>query len=371
MSTQVIVCCGSGGVGKTTVSAALALKWALDGAKVVVVTIDPARRLADSLGLEAIGNNATNVPLQGFEGASTGRLDAVMLDAQATFDGLVDRFATDSETAERIRSNRYYRFASTKLGGAHEYMAAERVLQLVGTGEYDHVIVDTPPTRNALDFLTAPDRMARLMDGAVMRWMTMPATKSGWRALELGSEAVAKVLRRLVGTGTISEIAQFFDLFRGLWDGFHARSIEVHQMLRDADTRFLLVTTPAPTARSEALFFLDRLQADDMPFGGFVVNRVVLAPEHALDAGSLPADGPLPAARWASVCRAVADAPSRAAQVSRAHTSSIAALRAAGPQTVPCWQVPDQGQDIHQLRDLQSLADHLPQRGAITASGEC
>ncbi len=366
MTTQVTICCGSGGVGKTTMSAAIALKWALEGARVAVVTIDPAKRLADSLGLQEIGNTATPVPLEELSARTSGTLDAVMLDTHATFDGLVDQFAANADAATQIRNNRYYRFASTRLGGAHEYMAAERVLQLIDTGDYDHVIVDTPPTRNALDFLTAPDRMARLMDGAVMRWMAMPATKSGWRALEFGSEAVARVLRRVVGTNTISEIAQFFDLFRGLWDGFHARSLEVHAMLRNPTTRFVLITTPAPTARSEALFFLDQLHTDEMPFGGFVVNRVTTAPLHTLQPTQLPPQGPLPTERWSAVCQAVAEAPLRASEVAKAHTRSIAALTAAGPKGAPCWCVPNLGRDLHNVQDLMALSSHLPERQVTT-----
>jgi anion-transporting ArsA/GET3 family ATPase len=362
MNTRVTICCGSGGVGKTTISAALALKWAMDGAKVVVVTIDPARRLADSIGLSEIGNEATQIDLTTLGPIKGGQLHAVMLDAHATFDGLVDSFAETAEAAQTIRENRYYRFASTKLGGAHEYMAAERVLQLVGEGKYDHVIVDTPPTRNALDFLTAPDRIAQLMDGAVMRWMAMPATKSGWRALELGSEAAARVLRRLVGKGTISEIAQFFELFRGLWDGFHARSLEVHAMLRNPSTRFFLVTTPAPTARSEALFFLERLRDDQMPFGGFIVNRVRVAPIHSLNPADLPHDGALSAARWSQLLEGIVRAPERAKQMAQAHKRAVRALTAAGPHDAPCWQVPDQGHDVHSLSALGALSACLPEQ---------
>lgn len=358
MKSRVIVCCGSGGVGKTTMSAALALSWARAGARVVVVTIDPAQRLADSLGM-AVDNQARAIPLGDIEG--TGTLHAVMLDAQATFDDLVDKFAASAKVASQIKENRYYRFSSTRLGGAHEYMAAEKVLELSMSGDFDIVVVDTPPTRNALDFLTAPDRMARLMDGAVMRWIAMPATRSGWRALELGSEAAARVLRHLVGKNTIGEIAQFFDLFRGLWDGFHARSLQVHQMLRAPETRFLLVTTPAPSARTEALYFLDKLQAEEMPFGGFIVNRFIPAPSHILERASLPSSGPLPPERWAAVLDALQAAPARAAEIAQGHQQSIDALRAAGPSGAPCWTVPDQGEDIHNLGALAALSADLPE----------
>ena len=365
MTAQVIVCCGSGGVGKTTISASLSLSWARAGARVVVVTIDPAQRLADSLGIE-IGNDPQEIPLGPVGG--TGSLHAVMLDTQATFDDLINQFAASPQAAEQIRDNRYYRFASTRLGGAHEYMAAEKVRELTQCGDFDIVVVDTPPTRNALDFLTAPDRLAKLMDGAVMRWIAMPATRSGWRALELGSEAAARVLRRLVGHGTIGEIAQFFELFRGLWDGFHARSLEVHEMMRAPQTRFILVTTPAPSARTEALYFLEKLQSESMPFGGFVVNRHMPAPSHTLSNTSLPDSGPLPPQRWAAVIDAVKRAPARAAQIAQGQDRSIRALRAAGPQGAPCWTVPDQGEDLHDLVALAGLDEFLPSREELAVT---
>ena len=203
-NTRVVICSGSGGVGKTTVSAALALKWALEGQRVAVLTIDPARRLADSLSIGEIGNTAVRVPIENLSPGATGHLDAMMLDAKATFDDLVRRFAPTDEAATRILANRYYQFASTRLGGSHEYMAMERLYELWHHGGYDVVVLDTPPTRHALDFLRAPDRMATLMDEGVLRWLVMPATRSGWRALELGSEAVAKVLKKVMGKGTIA-----------------------------------------------------------------------------------------------------------------------------------------------------------------------
>jgi anion-transporting ArsA/GET3 family ATPase len=344
-------------VGKTTMSAAMSLAWARAGARVVVVTIDPAQRLADSLGME-IGNQPREISLGPLGGS--GSLHAMMLDTQATFDALIEQFSASPEVATQIRENRYYHFASARLGGAHEYMAAEKVRELTQSGAFDIVVVDTPPTRNALDFLTAPDRLGRLMDGAVMRWIAMPATRSGWRALELGSEAAARVLRRLVGRGTIGEIAQFFELFRGLWDGFHARSLEVHQMLRDPRTQFLLVTTPAPSARTEALYFLEKLQAEQMPFGGFIVNRYIAPPQHTLDPAALPADGPLPPERWAAVLDAVREAPARAERIAHGQQQSIAALRAAAPPSAPCWTVPDQGEDLHDLAALSRLEAFLP-----------
>lgn len=356
MTARVLICCGSGGVGKTTVSAAVAIKRAMAGERVAVLTIDPARRLADSLSIGEIGNTARPVPLQG--AAPGGSLDAMMLDAKATFDDLIRRISPSPASAERVLANRYYQFASEKLGGSHEYMAMQKLLDLWENGPYDTIVLDTPPTRHALDFLAAPRRMAGLFDQGVLRWLVMPASRGGWRALELGSEAVAKVLQKMMGEGTIREIAEFFEAFRDLWDGFRERSLRVDALLADPATRFLLVSSPAPASRSEALFFLGELSERGLPFGGFLVNRVVLPPEHTLP------DGPLATALDAPA-RDVVDAALRDAWADRtrragAHATSIAALRQAGPVDAPCWLIPEQTRDLHRLEDLVGLAEFLP-----------
>jgi anion-transporting ArsA/GET3 family ATPase len=359
MSCQIVICCGSGGVGKTTTSAALALKWAMGGDRVVVLTIDPARRLADSLNIGRIGGDPTPVPLPD----TAGSLDAVMLDVQATFEGLIKRLASSEEAAQQIFDNRYFQFASSRLGGVHEYMAAEKVWELSMSGKYDVVVVDTPPTRNALDFLRAPERMASLMDGAVMRWMSMPATKGGWRALEMGSEVVVRVLRKLVGESTIGEIAEFFNMFRDLWDGFHARSIDIHALLRGHQTKFLLVTSPAPSARSEALFFLELLRKQTMPFSGFVVNRTETTPEFQISPEQFPENGDIP--NWSSICDAVANVVTVQSKLAKSYEQSINAIRSAGPPGAGIWLIPNQARPINQLHDLISLGDLLPKRADV------
>lgn len=358
--TRVVICSGSGGVGKTTVSAALALRWAMEGYRVAVLTIDPARRLADSLSIGDIGNTAVAVPLARLGAQGGGHLDAMMLDAKATFDDLVRRFAPSDAAASRILENRYYQFTSTRLGGSHEYMAMERLYELWHHGGYDVVVLDTPPTRHALDFLRAPDRMATLMDEGVLRWLVMPATRSGWRALELGSEAVAKVLGKVLGKGTIAEIAEFFEVFRELWDGFRTRSVEVQALLRQPHTSFLLVSSPSPAARADALFFLERLREQRLPFGGFVVNRTVQVPAPPPELARLPATGPLPPDRWAAVLASVDQAPRLRARLAQDHDQAIGALRAAGPPGAPCWRIPDQRADLHDLEGLAAITRYLP-----------
>ena len=364
MSPRVLLCCGSGGVGKTTLSAALAVRLARDGARVAVLTIDPARRLADSLGIGALSNTPRRVPLQEVDPAARGSLDALMLDARSTFDGLVRRFSPDPAAAEQVLRNRYYQFAAERLGGSHEYMAMERLLDLVREGDYDVIVVDTPPTRHALDFLKAPERMAQLMDQGVLRWLVLPASQGGWRALEVGSEAVARVLKRLLGQGTVGEIAEFFEAFRGLGERMRDHSLQVQALLAAPSTRFYLVSSPAPAARGEALFFLDVLQEQRLPFGGFFVNRAAPAPVHPLGPADLPAEPPpdsgLTGAEWAAQRAAVLAEHARRTALAAEHARAAEALRAQGPAGAPCWIVPDQGPDLHELPALVRLSRALP-----------
>lgn len=360
-ATRVVICCGSGGVGKTTASAALALKWSLQGMRVAVLTIDPARRLADSLSIGEIGNAAVPVPIERIAPGCSGRLDAMMLDAKATFDELVRRFAPTDRAATRILGNRYYQFTSTRLGGSHEYMAMERLYELWHSGEYDVVVLDTPPTRHALDFLRAPDRMANLMDEGVLRWLVMPASRSGWRALELGSEAVSSVLKKVMGEGTVAEIAEFFEVFRDLWDGFRARSLEVQALLRQQDTVFLLVSSPAPSARADAIFFLERLAELKLPFGGFLVNRTVAEPQPLPTLPTRPLGQDLSPAAWQACLDSLVSATDQRRALSQDHERSIRALRAAGPSGAPCWRVPEQEHDLHDLLGLAGIGPNLPE----------
>ncbi len=349
VSAKVVLCCGPGGVGKTTISAALSVKWAREGARVAVLTIDPARRLAQSLGMGNLTNDTQVVPLEG----ASGRLEAAMLETRATFEGVVRRLAPRPEVAERLLANPYFQFAATGVGGAHEYMAQERLLELWQSGRYDVVVLDTPPTRQALDFLKASDRMAGLMDEGVLRWLVMPATTGGWRALELGSEAVARVLRGLLGERTVTEIGEFFDAFRELGEGFRTRSLQVGELLGDPTTRVLLVTTPHATAEAEALFFLETLRERRMRFGGFVVNRTVKGPEHRLDPRALPPNLP------DGVRAAVLKAPELRRLQAERQQENLRSLRRAAP-SAPVWLVTDRPTPVADLAALAELSDELP-----------
>ncbi len=358
-AAKVILVCGSGGVGKTTLSAALALRLAEEGKRVLVLTIDPARRLADALGVGELDNEPRRVPTE------RGELRALMLDSKRTFDDLVVKNAPSPEVRDRILGNHYYRFVSERLPGVHEYMAMERLLSLLMAEDADVIVLDTPPTRHALDFLAAPDRMSGLMDEGVMRWLVLPATASGWRMLEMGSDVLAGVLKRLLGPTTIADIAEFFSGFQSLWGGFRERSLAVRKLLRAPGTHFLLVTAPAPGARAEAIAFLEVLQKDAMPFSGFLINRCAVP---------APAVLPWPAApdhrtaeEWAHVREEVTTALERRRALTGAQDRAIGDLLAHAPSGSPAWRIPDQPTDVHDLASLRRLGVALHDCGAVDA----
>jgi anion-transporting ArsA/GET3 family ATPase len=359
MTTRVLICCGSGGVGKTTTSAALALRIALSGKRVAVLTIDPARRLADSLGIGPLDNHAQTIDLTGLGAADGGSLHALMLDMKATWDGVVRRHARTPEARDRILGNRYYRLASTRLAGSHEFMAMQRLYELVEGGEYDVILLDTPPTRHALEFLKAPARMSNLFDEGVMHWLSLPRTGTGMRALERGSDMLVAVLKRLIGAGTITEIADFFDAMRDLWGGFQTRSMQVQELLESDATTFLLVTTAAPAARAEAEAFVAQLDELDLPLGGFLVNRVVPLPADDARVGELPPrPSDLSQTEWDQVCEALTGAYAHQARLSQAEAGYLRELQdqAGG---VPVWRIPELSGDLQSLNGLARVGAHM------------
>lgn len=362
---KVLICCGSGGVGKTTTAAAAAVRFAREGERVAVLTIDPARRLADALGIRNMGN-VHRVPISG-----PGSVDALMLDAKGTFDEVVRRYAPNPDAERRILHNHYYRYVSERLAGVHEYMAMERLLQLATDGQgggapgeggpYDSLVLDTPPARHALDFLEAPARMSRLMDEGVMRWLTLPGTSGGWRMIERGSEVLAKVLNNLLGEGTIQDIAEFFSAFQTLWEGFRERSLRVEALLSSPQTRFVLVSTPAPAARADALVFLQALQGRKKRFSGFVLNRCLLPGPPGAPAFGDPPPGADPR-RWARLTAALARLPERHGRLIAAQEEAIRSLTASAPARI--WRLPE-WEEIHtgglsELQRIEQLSRYLP-----------
>jgi anion-transporting ArsA/GET3 family ATPase len=276
--THIIVCCGSGGVGKTTTSAALALRAAERGRHVVVLTIDPARRLAQSMGIEALDNTPRPVP--GVDASSGGSLDAMMLDMKRTFDEVVESQASP-EKAEQILANPFYQALSSSFAGTQEYMAMEKLGQLhkdsERTGRWDLIVVDTPPSRSALDFLDAPERLSSFLDGRFIRIMLAPA-KGPARLMTAGLSVVTNALTKILGAQVLRDMQMFIAAFDTLFGGFRARAQKTFELLQAPGTAFLVVAAPEPDALREAAYFVERLDEERMPLAGLVVNRASRVP---------------------------------------------------------------------------------------------
>jgi anion-transporting ArsA/GET3 family ATPase len=353
---RIVVCCGSGGVGKTTTAAAVALRAAERGRKVVVVTIDPARRLAQSLGVTELGNQPRLV-----ERAGGGELHAMMLDMKRTFDDIVLAHA-DPLRAKQILENPFYVMLSANLAGTQEYMAMEKLGQLHATGEWDLIVVDTPPTRNALDFLDAPDRMTRFLEGRFLRLVLTPAKvggRFGAKLVNVGLSTFAGVITKITGAELLRDLRDFFAAFETMFGGFRDRAQQTYALLQDRDTAFLVVASPEPAALREAAYFVERLSAERMPLAGVVVNRVhrvaatQLARERAVATAEVLEErkvkGPA-----AGLLRLHADRLALAA----AERRTIRAF-AAGRADVPVVEVPAMASDVHDVDDLRRIGVEL------------
>lgn len=268
--TGIIVCCGSGGVGKTTTSAALALRAAERGRKVVVLTIDPARRLAQSMGIETLDNTPRTV-----DGVGPGTLDAMMLDMKRTFDEVV-LSQTTPEKARAILDNPFYIALSSSFSGTQEYMAMEKLGQIhrqaQTEGTYDLIVVDTPPSRSALDFLDAPERLSSFLDGRFIRLLLAPA-KGPARLMTAGLGMVTNALTKILGAQVLRDMQTFVAAFDTLFGGFRQRAQRTFSLLQAPGTAFLVIAAPEPDALREASYFVERLTEDEMPLAGLVVNR--------------------------------------------------------------------------------------------------
>jgi anion-transporting ArsA/GET3 family ATPase len=285
--TRIIVCCGSGGVGKTTTAAALGLRAAERGRHVVVLTVDPARRLAQSMGLSSLDNTPRPVP-----GATTnseaagGTLHAMMLDMKRTFDEIVEAHS-DPDRAAQILANPFYQSLSSSFAGTQEYMAMEKLGQLRRADEWDLIVVDTPPSRSALDFLDAPQRLGRFLDGRLIRLLSTP-TKAGGRAylkfMTAGFTMVTGVITKIIGVQMLRDVQTFIAAFDTMFGGFRERAEDTYRLLQAPGTAFLVIATPEPDALREASYFVDRLSSDQMPLAGLIVNRVHRSPAAGLSA---------------------------------------------------------------------------------------
>jgi anion-transporting ArsA/GET3 family ATPase len=273
---EICICAGSGGVGKTTTAAAIATGVAARGRKVAVLTIDPARRRADSLGLPELGNEERLVEPQRFADAGVemkGELWAMMLDAKRTFDELIERHAPDEATRDRVLSNRIYQELSNALAGSQEYAAMEKLYELHQEARYDLLVLDTPPTRNALDFIDAPERMARFIEGRSLQFFLRPG-RFGLRIVGRSGGMLFSVLKRITGIDLLQDLSDFFSSFGDMAKGFSERAQRVNDLLADKQTTFVLVSAPEREPIDEAVYFWRRLREAKLPFGGVVVNKV-------------------------------------------------------------------------------------------------
>ncbi|MFW6721991.1 ArsA family ATPase [Streptomyces sp. MAR4 CNY-716] len=287
--TRIVVCCGAGGVGKTTTAAALGVRAAERGRRVVVLTIDPAKRLAQSMGIDALDNSPRQV--EGIEGP--GELYAMMLDMKRTFDEIVEAHA-EGDRARAILDNPFYQSLSAGFAGTQEYMAMEKLGQLRARDSWDLIIVDTPPSRSALDFLDAPKRLGSFLDGRFIRLLTAPAKaggRAGMKFLNVGMSMMTGTLGKLLGASLLRDVQTFVAAMDTLFGGFRTRAEATYRLLQAPGTAFLVVATPERDALREAAYFVERLEADRMPLAGLVLNRV-----HESGAAQLSAERALAAA---------------------------------------------------------------------------
>jgi anion-transporting ArsA/GET3 family ATPase len=345
---RVVICCGSGGVGKTTTAAAIGMHAALGGARVVVVTIDPAKRLADAFGLEGgLANEPARIDLPD----TAGELWASMLDTRATFDDLVRAEAETPAQAEAILANRFYRNIAGGLSGTEEYMAAERLYQLHADDRFDLIVVDTPPSRHALDFLEAPARLARFIDHRLFRWLMLPA-RSGLKMLNLAAQPVLRTIGKVVGGDVLADAIAFFQGFDGMQGGFRRRAEAVTALFTHGSTRFVVVTTPRHDAVEEATFFTDRLAERGAAPAALVVNRVQprfgKATAAAAHEEARATDDPDLAAAWANLAELI--------EVADGEDAAVADITGRSPRSV---RVPQLADDVHDLEAIRVVGDAL------------
>jgi anion-transporting ArsA/GET3 family ATPase len=372
---RIVVSAGSGGVGKTTVAASLALWGALQGRRTVVLTIDPARRLATSLGLETLGSAPHEIPPTLFEAQGlkpTGMLAAMMLDQKGAWDALVERHAPP-EARQRILDNPFYQHLSQTFAGSQEYMAIEQLCVLAESGEYDLIVVDTPPTRHALDFLEAPQRLGDFLDKSVIKWFVRPYFNAGWSAIRAVNRSVGFLMRRIeqaTGISALAEISDFFTSMSGLFDNFQARIDRAYDVLRGPGTAFVVVSSPEEQVLEDAEYLSTKMSGLRMPLKGVVLNRVhrEFRPPgrgpRAVELGPEDVDEVAAAVETALGGRA-AEARELAANfadyqaLARGESLRIEQFRAGLPRRVPLVAVPNFARDVHDLAALAAMHPHL------------
>lgn len=384
---RIVVCAGSGGVGKTTTAATIALWGALHGRNAIVLTIDPARRLADSLGVGPIGNTPVQVPDEVLASARRdggGTLAAMMLDQKGSWDELVERHVPNEEARQRILENRFYQQLSQSFAGSQEYMAVEQLGELDASGRYDLIVVDTPPTQHALDFLEAPERLLAFLDRKIVKWFVRPSFSAGWSTLRTMNRTVGFLLHKIedaTGVTALADVTDFFSAMTGLFEDFEPRVQRVTQLLRDPATAFLLVAGPDEQVLDQADYLAAQMSARGMPLKGVVMNRVhphlamgdgdgsvqavtQLVTEQLAALGSGPAAGAKPSRRTSGT-QAKGAAPTLAERLARNFVAYQARARGDElrmeifrqglPRGVPLVQVPNLQSDVHDVAGLLQL----------------
>jgi anion-transporting ArsA/GET3 family ATPase len=358
-SAEIIVCCGAGGVGKTTTAAALALRAAERGRSVCVLTIDPARRLAQSMGLTELDNTPREV--KGLDASNGGHLDAMMLDMKRTFDDIVSTHS-DPARAEAIFANPFYVSLSSSFAGTQEYMAMEKLGQLKAEHRWDLIVVDTPPSRSALDFLDAPQRLGRFLDGRMIRILLAPA-KAGGRAylkvFSVGVKMFTDVLTRILGAQALKDLSLFVTSLETMFGGFRERADQTYLLLKAPGTSFIVVAVPERDALREASYFVERLESERMPLAGLVLNRLHTSPANGLSVGravaaaeALESTGEQPLA--AAVLRVHAErmgVATRDARRAKQFSAAHPAVKVVGVAAQPG--------DVHDLDGLRTIGAEL------------
>jgi anion-transporting ArsA/GET3 family ATPase len=376
---RVVISAGSGGVGKTTLAASVALWGALHGRRAVVITIDPARRLASSLGLETLGHEARDIPAALFAAQGLrpkGSLAAMMLDQKGAWDALVERHAP-ADARARILANPFYQHLSQTFAGSQEYMAIEQLCVLVDADRYDLIVVDTPPTRHALDFLEAPKRIGDFLDRSVVKWFVRPYFSAGWSALRAMNRTAGFLFRRLeqaTGVSALTEISDFFTSMSGLFENFEPRVQRAYQVLRGAQTAFVLVTGPEEQVLGDAEYLSSKMAELRMPLKGVVLNRVhpefrptgrgrrlESLPEDVDEVATVVARALGPGGRGA---RELAENFVDYQTLARGEWLRLEQFRSGLPRAVPVVQVPNFARDVHDLESLAAMHAHLFGRAA-------
>ncbi len=372
---RIVLVVGSGGVGKTTTSATLGLLAALRGRRVLVLTIDPARRLADALSVSSLSHEIQKVPeerlrilaaARGEKPVPGGVLDAMMLDQKRAFDDLVTRYATDTKLRDRVLRNQIYQQISSALAGSHEYAAMSRLYELSQLDRYDLLVMDTPPTENAIDFLDAPDKMAKAVDSETIQWIVKPylqqAGSLSLRLLGMGGTIVLKGLARFLGSAFLSQVAEFFVEFQQVLAGFRERAQKVTELMQKPEVTFLLACSPEPLSIDEAMYFHDRLLRAKLSIGGCIVNRVH---NHAPE---VPADlVPILHGRPELSGFAEDDLADLAGQLARTYaeqrvlaaTDEASIRRLSEKLKLPMCQIPLLEQDVHDAASIAAISRHL------------